>query len=277
MDVLHVLPADSKPATSTPKKSHSEKSPVLILNDADSTLDSIFPDRDFDEKDNDSDSDSMCDENEPRKIGKGGKVQSVARRNERERNRVKHINRTFTILRQHLPAKKANKKLSKVDTLRSAVTYIRQLQGMIDDHDTMAQTHYNLEQAYMAQNQPTFPNILPGQRIPQHIQHPYMHHIVPQIQIHSQQQMYNIIDPLSAVTTPPSPVAKVDTRIRGQSVSSSVYSAPSPVSPTSSVFSAASPSYSSDSSWEALAPEEADELVDFTRRAILEITELGGW
>ncbi|XP_064538760.1 achaete-scute complex protein T3 [Drosophila montana] len=68
---------------------------------------------------------------------------SVARRNARERNRVKQVNNGFVNLRQHLPqtvintlsngGRGASKKLSKVDTLRIAVEYIRGLQDMLDD------------------------------------------------------------------------------------------------------------------------------------------------
>lgn len=72
---------------------------------------------------------------------------SVARRNARERNRVKQVNNGFATLRSHIPASvaaqispptptkgagaqgaAAAKKLSKVDTLRMAVEYIRSLQ-----------------------------------------------------------------------------------------------------------------------------------------------------
>ncbi|XP_067675159.1 achaete-scute homolog 1a-like [Haliotis asinina] len=65
---------------------------------------------------------------------------AVARRNERERNRVKLINMTFATLREHLPHGSKgtkSKKMSKVETLRSAIEYIRHLQGMIGDPDAM--------------------------------------------------------------------------------------------------------------------------------------------
>ncbi|XP_031623521.1 achaete-scute complex protein T3-like [Contarinia nasturtii] len=70
---------------------------------------------------------------------------SVQRRNARERNRVKQVNMGFNNLRQHIPSdvitklanggRGASKKLSKVDTLRLAVEYIRRLQGLLDDSD----------------------------------------------------------------------------------------------------------------------------------------------
>lgn len=70
---------------------------------------------------------------------------SVQRRNARERNRVKQVNMGFNNLRQHIPSdvvttltnggRGASKKLSKVDTLRMAVEYIRRLQGLLDEND----------------------------------------------------------------------------------------------------------------------------------------------
>ncbi|XP_016325170.1 achaete-scute homolog 1b-like [Sinocyclocheilus anshuiensis] len=62
---------------------------------------------------------------------------AVARRNERERNRVKQVNMGFQTLRQHVPNGAANKKMSKVETLRSAVEYIRALQQLLDEHDAI--------------------------------------------------------------------------------------------------------------------------------------------
>ncbi|XP_060576042.1 uncharacterized protein LOC132733411 [Ruditapes philippinarum] len=57
---------------------------------------------------------------------------SVSRRNERERKRVKMVNMGFETLRQHVPVGRKNKKMSKVETLRSAVQYIKQLQELLD-------------------------------------------------------------------------------------------------------------------------------------------------
>uniref|UniRef100_A0A182JFG4 Uncharacterized protein n=1 Tax=Anopheles atroparvus TaxID=41427 RepID=A0A182JFG4_ANOAO len=69
---------------------------------------------------------------------------SVQRRNARERNRVKQVNNGFANLRQHIPStvvtaltngtRATNKKLSKVDTLRLAVEYIRSLQRMLEEN-----------------------------------------------------------------------------------------------------------------------------------------------
>ncbi|KAF5286439.1 hypothetical protein FQR65_LT12620 [Abscondita terminalis] len=74
---------------------------------------------------------------------------SVARRNARERNRVKQVNNGFAALRQHIPSnvlsafgatensssRGGSKKLSKVETLRVAVEYIKSLQQMLEDHE----------------------------------------------------------------------------------------------------------------------------------------------
>lgn len=56
---------------------------------------------------------------------------AVSRRNARERNRVKLVNNGFATLRNHVPTGKKNKKLSKVETLRSAVDYIKQLKMLL--------------------------------------------------------------------------------------------------------------------------------------------------
>ncbi|XP_052089170.1 achaete-scute homolog 1b-like [Mytilus californianus] len=65
----------------------------------------------------------------------------VARRNERERNRVKLINMTFSTLRDHIPSDckiGKSKKMSKVDTLKAAIDYIRHLQDLVDEHDAVS-------------------------------------------------------------------------------------------------------------------------------------------
>ncbi|XP_049637219.1 achaete-scute homolog 2 [Suncus etruscus] len=68
--------------------------------------------------------------------GVGTGTAAVARRNERERNRVKLVNLGFQALRQHVPLAGATKKLSKVETLRSAAQYIRALQRQLAEHDS---------------------------------------------------------------------------------------------------------------------------------------------
>ena len=59
----------------------------------------------------------------------------VARRNARERNRVKQVNQGFEMLRSHIPSAAKQKKMSKVETLRHAVEYIQNLQHMIMDQE----------------------------------------------------------------------------------------------------------------------------------------------
>ncbi|XP_076347949.1 achaete-scute homolog 1b-like [Tachypleus tridentatus] len=64
---------------------------------------------------------------------------AVARRNERERNRVRMVNMGFATLKQHVPNGAKNKKMSKVETLRAAVEYIKQLQELLSDqHSSVA-------------------------------------------------------------------------------------------------------------------------------------------
>lgn len=76
----------------------------------------------------------------------GSQVASIARRNARERNRVKQVNDGFNALRKRLPAavigalsggarRGSGKKLSKVDTLKMVVEYIKYLQNMINESD----------------------------------------------------------------------------------------------------------------------------------------------
>ncbi|XP_076314766.1 achaete-scute homolog 1a-like [Tachypleus tridentatus] len=60
---------------------------------------------------------------------------TVVRRNERERNRVRLVNLGFATLKQHVPNGTKNKKMSKVETLRSAVEYIKQLQQLLTEQD----------------------------------------------------------------------------------------------------------------------------------------------
>ena len=59
----------------------------------------------------------------------------VARRNARERNRVKQVNCGFEVLRRHIPSAAAAKKMSKVETLRHAVEYIQSMQRMLGSLD----------------------------------------------------------------------------------------------------------------------------------------------
>lgn len=95
-----------------------------------------------------------------KKHGKNGQPPpvAVARRNARERNRVKQVNNGFATLRQHIPSHIAagygdrGKKLSKVETLRMAVEYIRGLQRLLAEADGV---EYDCKTAVGAQCAPS--------------------------------------------------------------------------------------------------------------------------
>ncbi|XP_035634262.1 achaete-scute homolog 5-like [Oncorhynchus keta] len=56
----------------------------------------------------------------------------IQKRNERERQRVKCVNQGYAKLRDHLPGGVSEKRLSKVETLRAAINYIKYLQGLLE-------------------------------------------------------------------------------------------------------------------------------------------------
>lgn len=55
----------------------------------------------------------------------------IRKRNERERIRVRHVNEGYAKLREHLPNEPTEKRMSKVETLRAAIRYIRKLESML--------------------------------------------------------------------------------------------------------------------------------------------------
>ncbi|XP_030077526.1 achaete-scute homolog 5 [Microcaecilia unicolor] len=55
----------------------------------------------------------------------------IQKRNERERQRVKCVNEGYARLRGHLPGAMTEKRLSKVETLRAAIKYIKYLQDLL--------------------------------------------------------------------------------------------------------------------------------------------------
>uniref|UniRef100_A0A2C9LJI0 BHLH domain-containing protein n=1 Tax=Biomphalaria glabrata TaxID=6526 RepID=A0A2C9LJI0_BIOGL len=57
---------------------------------------------------------------------------NVRRRNQRERDRVRYVNESYETLKQRLPLDN-NRRISKVQTLRYAVEYIRRLQKILTD------------------------------------------------------------------------------------------------------------------------------------------------
>ncbi|XP_015928876.1 achaete-scute homolog 1a-like [Parasteatoda tepidariorum] len=72
-------------------------------------------------------------------------VVSIAKRNERERKRVRLVNQGFAILRDRVPRERCNRgrRSSKVETLRAAIMYIRQLQQLLMENQICLQ-----EQSY---------------------------------------------------------------------------------------------------------------------------------
>ncbi|XP_007946437.1 achaete-scute homolog 4 [Orycteropus afer afer] len=58
----------------------------------------------------------------------------LLKRNERERQRVRCVNEGYARLRDHLPREVADRRLSKVETLRAAIGYIKHLQELLGRH-----------------------------------------------------------------------------------------------------------------------------------------------
>ena len=63
---------------------------------------------------------------------------TIARRNARERSRVKSVNNSYESLRAHVPAAAKAKRMSKVDVIKHTIQYIHKLQeivnSQIEDH-----------------------------------------------------------------------------------------------------------------------------------------------
>ena len=57
----------------------------------------------------------------------------IRKRNERERERVRCVNEGYLRLRQHLPVESSDKRISKVETLRCAISYIEHLQELVEN------------------------------------------------------------------------------------------------------------------------------------------------
>lgn len=64
----------------------------------------------------------------------------IRKRNERERIRVRNVNEGYARLRDHLPLEPTEKRLSKVETLRGAIKYIKLLQNILSDTDSSSTT-----------------------------------------------------------------------------------------------------------------------------------------
>lgn len=56
----------------------------------------------------------------------------IHKRNERERQRVRCVNDGYARLRDHLPREFEDKRLSKVETLRAAINYIKHLENLLE-------------------------------------------------------------------------------------------------------------------------------------------------
>lgn len=59
----------------------------------------------------------------------------VRKRNQRERERVRCVNEGYARLLRHLPSENKQKRLSKVETLRKAIQYIKHLQQVLQAAD----------------------------------------------------------------------------------------------------------------------------------------------
>eukprot|EP00794_Sanderia_malayensis_P001300 gene1300-1438_t len=57
----------------------------------------------------------------------------IRKRNERERMRVRTVNEGYAHLREHLPLETSEKRMSKVETLRAAIKYIKYLEETLQE------------------------------------------------------------------------------------------------------------------------------------------------
>ncbi|VDD90089.1 unnamed protein product [Enterobius vermicularis] len=80
---------------------------------------------------------------------------SVWKRNERERFRVRCVNDGYERLREHLPLTESDRRISKVDTLRLAIRYIRHLEELLsnEDHFTSCQCFASFKTENEEQNE----------------------------------------------------------------------------------------------------------------------------
>lgn len=67
--------------------------------------------------------------------GSSQQITTMGKRNARERSRVKQVNNSFLTLRQHIPGAAKAKKISKVETLKKAVDYIKHLSQILEEHE----------------------------------------------------------------------------------------------------------------------------------------------
>jgi len=93
--------------------------------------------------------------------GSGKKIknqESVRRRNERERNRIKKVNQAFDDLRNFLPMHPNDKRRSsKVDTLKWAIVYIKELQSELKEETSPEGTKVVKKSEDQSRSSPTDP------------------------------------------------------------------------------------------------------------------------
>ena len=75
---------------------------------------------------------------------------TVARRNARERNRLKTVNDSYECLRAHVPAVAKAKRMAKVDIIKHTIDYIQKLQRLVSstegpNSDQFSQTNQRLQ------------------------------------------------------------------------------------------------------------------------------------
>lgn len=70
----------------------------------------------------------------------------IQKRNERERQRVKCVNQGYAKLRDHLPGAAADRRMSKVETLRAAIRYIKHLQRLVEEREAPAEQVHTIKE-----------------------------------------------------------------------------------------------------------------------------------
>ena len=149
--------SNTSPKTINLKQYIKSNSQVCIENQENDKFSENF----MDSTDDDECLKAIPSNNTTSQINRGGRKQikqGTTKRNARERNRVRYINNCFEVLRRHLPFElfneEKNRKLSKVETLKFATIYIKQLTELLDqkiikheepiyDKNTLATTHFN--------------------------------------------------------------------------------------------------------------------------------------
>lgn len=63
----------------------------------------------------------------------------IRKRNERERERVRCVNDGYSRLKEHIPLDNKDKRVSKVEILRTAISYIKHLQTLLEDDNVNVQ------------------------------------------------------------------------------------------------------------------------------------------